>query len=91
MNDDNRLSGGQVGAQVDDFPRLIEQMRQKAIAANLLENVVDFASLIQKLLVITHTALCVFKDPEVQFQSMPTSFKDPLSRQQDQDPIPLLV
>jgi hypothetical protein len=82
-------------AQVDDFPKLIEQMRQKAIAVNLLDNVVDFASLIQKLLVITHTALCVFRDTKD-----PTYKAEPIksvlagSRQQgseSQDPIPPLV
>jgi hypothetical protein len=32
---------------VDDFPKLIEQMGEKGIAKNILENVVDFASFIQ--------------------------------------------
>lgn len=47
---------------MDDFPKLIEQMSHKGLAKNILENVVDFASLNKKLLMIVHTATCIFKN-----------------------------
>lgn len=39
-------------------------MSQKGIAKNILDNVVDFASFIKKLLVIVETSTCIFKNLE---------------------------
>ena len=36
--------------QVDDFPRLVEQMKQSGIARLLLDQVIDFQELMRKLL-----------------------------------------
>ena len=36
--------------QVDDFPRLVEQMKQNGIAQLLLDQVIDFSELMRKLL-----------------------------------------
>ena len=49
---------------VDDFQKLIEQMRQKSIGKDLLEKVIDFSCLIKKLLQVTLTAVCISKHDE---------------------------
>ena len=43
--------------QVDDFPRLVEQMKQNGIAQLLLDQVIDFSELMRKLLQIIYTAV----------------------------------
>jgi len=51
--------------QVDDFPKLIEQMTKNGIAKNILDNVVDFSSFIHRLLQILFVATNVFKENEL--------------------------
>lgn len=43
--------------QVDDFPRLVEQMKSNGIAQLLLDQVIDFQGLMRKLLHIIYTAV----------------------------------
>ena len=43
--------------QVDDFPKLVEQMKQNGIAQQLLDNVIDFSELMRKLLQIIYTSV----------------------------------
>lgn len=43
--------------QVDDFPRLVEQMKQSGIAQTLLDQVIDFSELMRKLLQIIYAAV----------------------------------
>jgi hypothetical protein len=89
----NRKAVGHVqniNTQVDDFPKLIEQMSQKGIAKNILDNVVDFASLIKKLLVIVETSTCIFKNlKDLPVENKQSSKQDKATS--NQDPVPLLV
>ena len=50
--------------QVDDFPRLVEQMKQSGIAEMLLDQVIDFNALMRKLLQIIYAAV-VYQDETV--------------------------
>ena len=36
--------------QVDDFPRLVEQMKQSGLASQILDGVIDFTALMRKLM-----------------------------------------
>jgi hypothetical protein len=56
----NNNKNNDLYTQVDDFPRLVEQM-SNGIAANLLENVINFNGLISKLLYIIYKAV-MFSD-----------------------------
>lgn len=49
--------------QVDDFPRLVEQMKSTNIATFLIEKVVDFTALVRKLLAIIHSAVVYWPEP----------------------------
>ncbi len=43
--------------QVDDFPRLVDQMKSSGIAQMFLDQVIDFSELMRKLLQVIYTAV----------------------------------
>jgi hypothetical protein len=65
-------------------------MSEKGIANNILENVVDFASLIQKLLLIVQTSTCVFNSLKHVSSEQKYNIKQDKNTS-NQDPVPLLV
>jgi fatty-acid desaturase len=65
-------------------------MSEKGIANNILENVVDFASLIQKLLLIVQTSTCVFNSLQHVSGEQKYNIKQDKNTS-NQDPVPLLV
>ena len=42
---------------MDDFPRLVEQIKQNGLAQMLLDQVIDFSELMRKLLQIIYSAV----------------------------------
>lgn len=52
--------------QVDDFPRLVEQMKHGSLAVLLLEQVIDFTVLTRKLLQIVYSVVMFWSRNDVQ-------------------------
>jgi len=80
--------------QVDDFPKLIEQMSQRGIAKSILANV-DFGSFVRKLLQIVQTSTCVFSNLDLTDATSASPGVSAQERQDQsslrQDSVPLLV
>lgn len=60
----NNKPNDQLYTQVDDFPRLVEQINGP-IAQNLIDKVINFNGLIAKLLQIIYKAVMFCDSPEV--------------------------
>lgn len=87
-------AGGSISTQVDDFPKLIEQMSQKGIAKTILASV-DFGSFVRKLLQIVQASTCVFSKLDLS-EEAPAAQGGPAQAKPDQgnlqqDSVPLLV
>lgn len=56
-SDEKSKEGGNNFTQVDDFPRLVDQMRDGGLATMLIYDVVNFNELIRKLLQIVYSTV----------------------------------
>jgi hypothetical protein len=81
-------------AQVDDFPKLLEQMRQRGIAKTILSSV-DFGSFVRKLLQIVQASTCVFSKLNLNESAapaqQPTALGKPDQSSGGEDSVPQLV